>query len=105
MAITNPLQRAAQQRVASGTGEVTVFDAGHKPSWARGRGHVYAGECRFKVEHRDGVPVLIVTTVEREVAADEVREVVFSIYGAGAIEVLETLRDIEAPATEPRKGV
>lgn len=101
----NTLARAADQRVvASADGRaVTIHDKGHAPHWRRGRGHRSSGEITVVVSHENGIPVLAITTVEHSGA--ESREVTFELFGTAAIEALEVVRQIEAPAIQPRGDV
>jgi hypothetical protein len=103
----NLLARAADQRAVHTDSEVTIHDKGHRPSWrrsgARGR-----GEITFHAEIENGIPVLVVRTVEihqpRD-GRDEVRETVFEVFGSAALEVLEVVRELEGPVRGPKGDV
>lgn len=101
----NTLARAADQRVvASMDGRaVTIHDKGHLPYWRRGRGHRHHGEITLGVSEENGVPVLTIITVE--MSGEESREVKFELFGSAAFEALEVVRQVEAPAIQPKGGI
>lgn len=100
----NLLARAADQRAVRNDDAVTIHDKGHKPSWRRSNTHG-RGEITFRVSIEDGIPVLVVNTVEMHQPLDgrpEVRETTFEVIGSAAIEVLEIVRELEGPIHQPR---
>jgi len=103
----NLLARAADQRAVHSDNEVTIHDKGHKPSWRRS-GNRGRGEITFRAEIENGIPVLVVRTVEMHQPSDgrpEVRETVFEVIGSSALEVLEVVRELEGPIRGPKGGL
>ncbi len=94
----NVIARACDQKVVTAPdgSALTVHDKGHLPYWRRGRGHRHSGELTMAVTQQDGLPILTITTIET--SGDETREVKFQLFGSSAVEALELLRYVEAPA-------
>lgn len=105
------IARACDQRVVHRPDEdgfeLTVHDKGHKPSWRRSGNHG-RGELTVRAAMEDGVPVLVVRTVEMYEPLHEkpeVRESVFEVIGSSAIETFEAMRAVFDEARPPRGGI